>query len=302
LEAFLDSFEQSGLDTALLSSEGFDAFKKNDIGFLASQLSGYQVQPIVVFRHPVHLARSIYCSLGRVSPMRGNKLTEAKAYFSHPGHLIRAIWSSQRRTEKIACTNFILRQAKRRIYDYQGICRDWCALGSVKVFFFERSTDISKDILFYIFQNNAEALKSIADEEIPRLRSALPVPLAMMNNVLYESLGLEKAVYKKHIYPYIVHFAKTDIYRKMDLGVATKDALPFSASDQELLLKKVRNRLDSQKILECIEHLDQERNFYIRNFMSYIEKAHCSEIPKTVVNQVKTEFIKYCLPRKSFVL
>ena len=209
LNAFLNDFENSQLNSALISSEGFDSLEKNDINFLADLLKNYQVQPVVVFRHPVHLARSIYCSLGRISPVQGTRLIDSKLFFTHPGYLFSKIWPSKEQSSKISRTNFILRQATRRIYDFQGFCRDWSCLGKVKVFLFEQSTNIAEDILQHLLQDNTNSLQAIKDMNIPRLRSSLPVPVAVLNNELYTSLNIDINIYHKHIYPYLVNFSRS---------------------------------------------------------------------------------------------
>jgi hypothetical protein len=302
LTAVLSDFEKSGLDSALISSEGFDSFKVKDTQFLAEQLKDYQVQPIVVFRHPVRLARSIYCSLGRISSIQGNKLIDARMLWSKPRHLASVLLCSRGKSEKISRTNFIILQIKRRIYDYDGISRDWSVFGRVKAFLFEQSNDIAKDILAYVFEKNPKAMNAISSMEIPRLRSSLPVPLAVMNNDLYNDLNIDKKIYQGHIYPNIIDFSNSKEFQEVDLNIPLHKLLPFSSRDQDLLMKKIKDNINPDQIFNYIIYEEQEKDGFSSILESYKNTIDYMEIPGNVVTKIKTKFIQFCLPKQKIEL
>jgi hypothetical protein len=298
LQAFLRAFEHSGLPNALLSSEGFDKFNNKNILFLKKQLADYEIRPIVVLRHPVRLAISIYCSLGRISPIQGKRLIDPYALWHQPSHLLNILRPSNRKKEKISRTNFILRQCNRRIYDFEGICRDWSTLGNLKVFLLELSKDIAKDILHHVFQNDSEALKALAKLEIPRLRSSLPVPLAVLNNEFYECLNIDKKVYHKHIYPYLVNFSRHKRYNRIMNRLSIEKVLPFSQQDQNLFLHKIKKQINYYKLLNYIKNENNDSSKII--LRTYEEPLEWKEISKKAVKEAKKIFIKYSFKRVRF--
>lgn len=202
LKAVLSDFEQSGCTTAFLSSEGFDSLTEEDIRTLKYHLGTYDVEVVLVFRHPIAVARSFYCSLGS------------------------ARWLEPSR--------FIHRLKQRRRFDFRGLIKDYQSLGAVQIVPFEDSDDSAVAVM------KASLGSNVADElvaelgRVPRIRESLPPEAANAFAIVAQAFGLTEAV-EKRLYPHWIEWVQES--SEEFLRGLPKRRTPYSAEDEEAFLE-----------------------------------------------------------------
>lgn len=271
LDIVLDDFEKKQLNTMILSSEGFDKFQQKDVEFLAEKLKNYDVQPIIGLRHPVQRAKSSFCSLGRVSGRPPS------------GYI-------QMMTEEVDT-------------HYVNLCKYWSVFGLIKVFLLEQTNDIAQDILTYILANseNKSKLNEISKMQVPRRRESLPVPIAIVNQELFRSLGLQanKQFFLDRIYPYLVLFRDSSLFKEIDFGVSLKELSPFSLDDEKLFLRQIKNQVNLNEVLNLMQFAnEEEKQLFIKVISKYNQPSDDRQISSDLVKTTKGKFLEFCFPDK----
>jgi hypothetical protein len=200
---FLAAFEASGLDAALISSEGFSLLDDAQLGAFAERVSGYSVRPVMAFRHPIAFISSTYCSAGAFKLLR-------------------------------PLDRYLISAASQRRVQYGNIASRWTTTFPETVFLqYETHPSIEKPLLSLM------GLPELEMRTEPR-RISLPLPLAMLNFELYTNFkGMDKA-YRDGIYDRLFEFAATEEYRDL---VGDLRFVPGSAEQQMAVLDILRPQM-----------------------------------------------------------
>lgn len=232
LDAVLADFEKSGCTTAFLSSEGFDALNGRQIRALKSHLVDYRVEVILVLRHPLALARSLYCSRGRIgSPAPGTFLEQCK---------------------------------KRTCFNYRHLCQSYKDIGQLSIVPFEDAGDSAVAVLELALGSPGTA--DLLDEsgEIPRVRESLPPEAAVAVSTMVRAFGSGDAV-RRGLYPHWVEWV--DEASERYLEDLPRRRTPYTHDDEAAFLewwcgKGLAPKPDDKlgldaRIVECYRNRDE---------------------------------------------
>lgn len=172
LDAFLSHFEASGKDHAIISTEGFDRLQPPCIDRLFSRLNNYEVSAILVLRHPLDLARSVYCSRGGGVKATGRNFLKWSVY-------------------------------NNRMFDYANLIDDWAARSDLKVVKYEDVDDSVETVI-----NKIDARLFDLDKIRNRARESVPAHVAIALSDIRRAFSSDD-VFFKTIYPYAVFYHET---------------------------------------------------------------------------------------------
>lgn len=202
VDAYLEAFEISGCDYACISSEGFDKLNIFEIQNLSRKFSNYDLNILLVLRHPLALAKSLFCSRGAVG-----------------------------KADNTSFLSSILNN--RRILKYSSIINDYSSIGKIKVIKYEDCENINVELLKSInaVDNSIKGTQS-------RVRQSLASHVAIANRQIFSALGLSQATYLKTIYPYLLEFA--DNQEKSDpVGYFSQSSIsPFPVDKQKIFMQE----------------------------------------------------------------
>jgi len=172
LDAFLNDFEESGAENGVMSSEGFDDLSTNNVLLLRERLKEYDVTPVLVVRHPLHLAASLYCSKGAVKKQS-------------PDKFLRGLY-------------------KRNLLNYSKLISDWSCFGKVEVLKFEEFKDINEALLDFIgMPKDLNGTKST-------VRKSLPAYAAIAMSDFYNAFHpVSQKDFINTAYPYVLEFMES---------------------------------------------------------------------------------------------
>jgi len=202
VSAYLESFENSGCASACLSSEGFDELTIVEIENLANVFSNYHINILLVLRHPLSLAKSLFCSKGAVG--RADNLK----YLSN------------------ALNN-------RKLFNYSALINNFSSIGRIKILKYEDSNNINLELLKAI---NAIDIKIEGFEN--RARQSLAPHVAIANRQIYSALEVSEKTYLNSIYPYLIEFADIQANSNSDEYLKFTKNSPFPADKQKVFMKE----------------------------------------------------------------
>jgi hypothetical protein len=173
VDAYLEAFELSGCTSACISSEGFDKLNLYEIQNLYRKFSDYELNILLVLRHPLTLAKSLFCSRGAVG-----------------------------KADNTSFLSSILKN--RRILKYSSIINEYSSIGKIKVIKYEDCGNINLELL-----KSINAVDNSIKGSQSRVRQSLASHVAIANRQIFSALGLSQTTYLKTIYPYLLEFADT---------------------------------------------------------------------------------------------
>ena len=202
VDAYLEAFELSGCACACISSEGFDKLNIYEIQNVSRKFSEYELSILLVLRHPLALAKSLFCSRGAVG-----------------------------KADNTSFLSSILNS--RRILMYSSIINDYSSIGNIKVIKYEDCANINLELL-----RSINAVDNSIKGSQTRIRQSLASHVAIANRQIFSALGLSQATYFKTIYPYLLEFA--DNQEKSDsIGYSSQLSIsPFPVEKQKQFMQE----------------------------------------------------------------
>jgi hypothetical protein len=202
VSAYLEAFENSGCASACLSSEGFDELSCVEVENLGRVFSSYEIEILLVLRHPLSLAKSLFCSKGAVG--RADNLK----YLSN------------------ALNN-------RRLFNYSALINNYSSIGKIKIIKYEDCDNINLELLKLI---NAININIEGSEN--RARQSLAPHVAIANRQIYSALEVSEKTYLNSIYPYLIEFADIQANSNSDEYSKFNKNSPFPADKQKVFMKE----------------------------------------------------------------
>ncbi len=202
VSAYLEAFENSGCTSACLSSEGFDELTMYEIQNLANVFSNYQINILLVLRHPLSLAKSLFCSKGAVG--RADNLK----YLSN------------------ALNN-------RRLFNYSALINNYSSVGRIKTIKYEDCDNINLELL-----KSINAIEINIEGSESRARQSLAPHVAIANRQIYSALGVSEKTYLNSIYPYLIEFADIQANSNSSEYLKLTKNSPFPADKQKVFMKE----------------------------------------------------------------
>ena len=215
LDAFIHAFEASGCTTAILSSEGHDKLSYDSIQKIASRTEPYDLKIIAVFRNPVDLARSLYCSRGGI--------------------------------KKVDPSTFIRHANKNKLFNYTSIIRNWSSIGKFYPINFEGNTDITQTILNKISSKEIK-LKS----HRLKYRESIPAPAQLAIYEIKNGIDIDENTFMKNVYPMFLYYLDQSNHSDEIKSIITQKQTPFLKEDEEWFLScwQDKNFIESSPLLK----------------------------------------------------
>jgi hypothetical protein len=202
VDAYLEAFELSGCTSACISSEGFDKLNIYQIENLSQKFSNYELDILLVLRHPLALAKSLFCSRGSVASADN--------------------------------TSFLSSSLKKlRIFKYSSIINDYSSIGKIKVIKYEDYENINVELL-----KSINAVDNSIKGSQSRIRQSLLPHAAIANRQIFTALGLNRTTYLKNIYPYLLEFADNHDKSESVENLLQSSISPFPVDEQKQFIQE----------------------------------------------------------------